>query len=67
MVAFTFAVAAWLNEPWCYLCKSPVWLNRYTEYATVLIFVLWHREADAEFLSWTCSSNRYHSPSVTNE
>ncbi len=41
MAAFTLAFAGWLNESWLYLYESPVWLNRYTEYAIIFAFGLW--------------------------
>ncbi|WP_177418307.1 hypothetical protein, partial [endosymbiont of Lamellibrachia barhami] len=41
MAAFTLAFVGWLNESWLYLFESPIWLNRYTEYAIILAFGLW--------------------------
>ena len=41
MAAFTFAFAGWLNESWFYWFESPIWLNRYTEYAIILGFGVW--------------------------
>ena len=40
MAAFTLAFAGWFNESWLYLFESPIWLNRYTEYAIILAFGL---------------------------
>ncbi len=44
--AFTVAFIGWLNETWLFLFDNPVWLNRYTEYATILIFGLWRIHAE---------------------
>jgi len=41
MVGFTIAFAGWLNETWFFLWESPIWLNRYTEYAIILGFGVW--------------------------
>jgi glutamate synthase (NADPH) small chain len=41
MAAFSLAFIAWLNESWLYMFESPIWLNRYTEYAIILAFGLW--------------------------
>ncbi len=41
MAAFTLAFVAWVNESWLYLFDSPIWLNRYTEYAIILAFGCW--------------------------
>lgn len=41
MAAFTLAFLGWLNESWLFLWDSPIWLNRYTEYALILGFGLW--------------------------
>ncbi len=46
MVAFTLAFLGWLNESWLYLYESPIWLNRYTEYAIILAFGLWRIRAE---------------------
>jgi len=46
MVAFTIAFLGWLNESWLYLYESPIWLNRYTEYAIILVFGLWRIRAE---------------------
>jgi hypothetical protein len=35
MAAFTLAFLGWLNESWLFLWESPIWLNRYTEYALI--------------------------------
>lgn len=40
-LAFAWAFAGWLNETWFYRFNSPLWLNRYTEYALILIFGAW--------------------------
>jgi hypothetical protein len=40
MAAFTLAFLGWLNESWLFLWESPIWLNRYTEYAIILAFGL---------------------------
>ncbi|MBI5898599.1 MAG: FAD-dependent oxidoreductase [Rhodocyclales bacterium] len=41
LAGFTLAFVGWLNETWLYLFDSPIWLNRYTEYAIILAFGLW--------------------------
>jgi len=41
MAAFTLAFLGWINESWLFLYESPIWLNRYTEYAIILGFGLW--------------------------
>ncbi len=41
MAAFTLAFMGWLNESWFYWFESPIWLNRYTEYAVILGFGVW--------------------------
>jgi glutamate synthase (NADPH/NADH) small chain len=41
MAAFALAFLGWLNESWLFLWDSPIWLNRYTEYAIILCFGLW--------------------------
>lgn len=46
MAAFTLAFLGWLNETWLYLYESPIWLNRYTEYAIILAFGLWRIRAE---------------------
>ncbi|MCP4277272.1 MAG: FAD-dependent oxidoreductase [Gammaproteobacteria bacterium] len=46
MVGFTLAFVGWLNESWLYLYESPIWLNRYTEYAIILMFGLWRIRAE---------------------
>jgi len=40
MAAFSLAFLGWFNEAWLYLYESPIWLNRYTEYAVILMFGL---------------------------
>ncbi|MHB8668010.1 MAG: FAD-dependent oxidoreductase, partial [Burkholderiales bacterium] len=44
--AFTLAFLGWLNETWLFLFDNPIWLNRYTEYAIILIFGLWRIYAE---------------------
>jgi len=44
--AFTLAFLGWLNETWLFLFDNPIWLNRYTEYAVILIFGLWRIYAE---------------------
>jgi glutamate synthase (NADPH) small chain len=46
MAAFTLAFLGWLNESWLFLWESPIWLNRYTEYAIILAFGLWRIHAE---------------------
>ncbi|MEA3290992.1 MAG: 4Fe-4S dicluster domain-containing protein, partial [Pseudomonadota bacterium] len=46
MAAFTLAFLGWLNESWLYLFESPIWLNRYTEYAIILAFSIWRIRAE---------------------
>jgi polyferredoxin len=46
MAAFTLTFLGWLNESWLFLWESPVWLNRYTEYAIILAFGLWRIRAE---------------------
>ncbi len=46
MAAFTLAFVGWLNETWLFLFDNPIWLNRYTEYAIILIFGLWRIVAE---------------------
>lgn len=46
MAAFTLAFLGWLNESWLFLWESPIWLNRYTEYAIILAFGLWRIRAE---------------------
>ncbi len=46
MAAFTLAFLGWLNESWLFLWDSPIWLNRYTEYAIILAFGLWRIHAE---------------------
>lgn len=49
MAAFTLAFLGWINESWLYLYESPIWLNRYTEYAIILAFGLWRIRAEQNF------------------
>ncbi len=46
MAAFSLAFLGWLNESWLYLFESPIWLNRYTEYAVIMVFGLWRIYAE---------------------
>lgn len=46
MAAFTLAFVGWLNESWLYWFENPVWLNRYTEYAIILVFGIWRIRAE---------------------
>lgn len=46
MAAFTLAFLGWLNEVWLKLSDNPFWLNRYTEYAVILVFGLWRIRAE---------------------
>ena len=46
MAAFSLAFLGWLNESWLFLWESPIWLNRYTEYAIILAFGLWRIRAE---------------------
>lgn len=39
--AFAWSFVGWLNESWLFKFDSPIWLNRYTEYAIILIFAIW--------------------------
>jgi len=46
LAAFTLAFVGWLNESWLFLFESPIWLNRYTEYAIILGFGVWRIRAE---------------------
>jgi glutamate synthase (NADPH) small chain len=46
MAAFALAFLGWLNESWLFLWDSPIWLNRYTEYAIILAFGIWRIGAE---------------------
>lgn len=46
MAAFSLAFLGWLNESWLFWWESPIWLNRYTEYAIILAFGLWRIRAE---------------------
>lgn len=46
MAAFTLAFVGWLNETWLFLFENPIWLNRYTEYAIILVFGIWRVAAE---------------------
>ncbi len=46
LLAFGWAFLGWLNETWFFQFHSPIWLNRYTEYALIFIFGLWRVTAE---------------------
>ncbi len=46
MAAFTLAFGGWLNETWLFWFENPIWLNRYTEYAIILVFGCWRIVAE---------------------
>ena len=46
MAAFTLAFFGWLNETWLFWFDNPIWLNRYTEYAIILLFGIWRIAAE---------------------
>ncbi len=46
LAAFSLAFMGWINETWLFLWDNPIWLNRYTEYAIILIFGLWRIRAE---------------------
>ncbi|MBT3306845.1 MAG: 4Fe-4S binding protein [Alphaproteobacteria bacterium] len=46
MAAFSLAFLGWINETWLFLWDNPIWLNRYTEYAIILVFGLWRIRAE---------------------
>ncbi|MBI5040740.1 MAG: FAD-dependent oxidoreductase [Gammaproteobacteria bacterium] len=46
MAGFTLAFLGWLNETWLKYFDNPFWLNRYTEYAVILVFGLWRIRAE---------------------
>ena len=46
MAAFSLAFLGWLNETWLFWFDNPIWLNRYTEYAVILVFGLWRIHAE---------------------
>jgi hypothetical protein len=46
LAAFTLAFVGWLNETWLFMFESPIWLNRYTEYAIILAFGTWRIVAE---------------------
>jgi hypothetical protein len=62
LAGFTLAFVGWLNETWLFLFESPIWLNRYTEYAIILAFGLWRiaprrtPTRGAGWSSWSASS-----------
>ncbi|MBC8337331.1 MAG: 4Fe-4S binding protein [Alphaproteobacteria bacterium] len=41
MAAFSLAFLGWFNETTLHLWDNPIWLNRYTEHAIILIFGVW--------------------------
>ena len=50
LAAFTLAFVGWLNETWLFMFESPIWLNRYTEYAIILAFGIWRIVAEKNVL-----------------
>jgi glutamate synthase (NADPH) small chain len=46
LAAFSWAFLGWLNEAYLMWWDSPIWLNRYTEYAIILAFGLWRITAE---------------------
>jgi polyferredoxin len=46
MAAFSLAFLGWFNETWLFWWDNPIWLNRYTEYAIILIFGVWRIRAE---------------------
>ena len=46
LAAFSLAFTGWINETTLHLWDNPIWLNRYTEYAIILIFGLWRIRAE---------------------
>lgn len=46
LIAFAWAFAGWLNDAWFFAFDSPIWLNRYTEYALIFAFGLWRIRAE---------------------
>ncbi len=46
MTAFFWAFLGWLNETYLFWWDSPIWLNRYTEYAIILGFGTWRIMAE---------------------
>jgi polyferredoxin len=46
LAAFTWAFLGWLNETYLFWWDSPIWLNRYTEYAIILGFGTWRIMAE---------------------
>lgn len=41
LLVFFWAFMGWLNETYLFWLDSPIWLNRYTEYALILGFGTW--------------------------
>ncbi len=46
LAAFCWAFFGWLNESALFWFDSPIWLNRYTEYAIILVFGIWRIGAE---------------------
>ncbi len=46
LAAFSLAFLGWLNESYLYWWDNPIWLNRYTEYAIIMIFGIWRIAAE---------------------
>ncbi len=46
LAAFAWAFLGWLNETYLFWWGSPIWLNRYTEYAIILGFGSWRIMAE---------------------
>jgi ferredoxin len=46
LAAFSLAFLGWINETWLFLWDNPIWLNRYTEYAIILVFGVWRIRAE---------------------
>jgi ferredoxin len=44
--AFSLAFLGWLNDAYLFLWDTPIWLNRYTEYAIILLFGVWRITAE---------------------
>ncbi|MEO5338852.1 MAG: hypothetical protein H7841_18515, partial [Magnetospirillum sp. WYHS-4] len=46
LAAFAWAFLGWLNESYLFWWDSPIWFNRYTEYAIILAFGIWRIRAE---------------------
>lgn len=46
LLVFAWAGLGWFNESVLFWFDSPIWLNRYTEYALILAFGLWRITAE---------------------